>query len=294
MSIVDALEKAKRLAETRADPVRQQMQKRRAASRTLPGSMQVASSRADAPTHPASDREKIDFPALSYDRAVCCSNRIIVPDADSRLAQAAPAYRMLRTRILQRCRVNNWSTLAITSPGPGEGKSVTALNLAISIAREGNQDAFLIDLDMRNPSICRYLGVPPPASTVQEFFAGKASARDLFFTVGLDRLTVAGSTDGVGNASELLATDRLEELLQFIKELSPNPMIVCDLPPVVNTDDALVVAPRMDAFALVVSEGGTRRDSLQQALDLLSDFPLAGVVLNQSYESLGSEYYGAY
>jgi Mrp family chromosome partitioning ATPase len=105
---------------------------------------------------------------------------------------------------------------------------------------------------------------------------------------------LAGTVLGVGNASELLATDHLEELLTFIKEISPNPLIVCDLPPVVNTDDALVVAPRIDALALVVTEGCTRRDSLQRTLDLLSDFPLAGIILNQSYESLGSEYYGHY
>jgi protein-tyrosine kinase len=289
MSIVDALEKAKRLAETRADSGLKQVQKRRA-SRTSLGAAQAAG----APTRPASDYERIEFPAVSYDRVVCCSNRILVPDADSRLAQAAPSYRMLRARILQRCRANGWSTLAITSPGPGEGKSVTALNLAMSIAREGNQDVFLIDLDMRNPSICKYLGVSPPAASIDEFFAGKSSARNLFFTVGIERLTVAGSVVGLSSASELLATDHLEELLGFIKELSPNPLIVCDLPPVVNTDDALVVAPRIDALALVVSEGCTRRDSLQQALDLLSDFPLAGVILNQSYESLGSEYYGVY
>ena len=289
MSIVDALEKAKRLAETRADSGRPPGQKRRAASR-----MQVASSRAEAPTYPTSDHEKIEFPALSYDLAVCGNNRIVVPDVESGLALAAPSYRMLRTRILQRCRANDWSTLAITSPGPNEGKSVTALNLAISIAREGNQDVFLIDLDMRNPSICKYLGLAPPTSSIDEFFAGKATARDVFFTVGLERLTIAGSVVSVGNASELLATDHLEELLGFIKELSPHPLIVCDLPPVVNTDDALVVAPRIDALALVVSEGCTRRDSLQRALDLLSEFPLAGVILNQSYESVGSEYYSHY
>jgi protein-tyrosine kinase len=288
MSIVDALEKAKRLAETRANPARQNLQKRRVSSRALAGS--VASDRA---TQSISDREKIEFPALNYDLIVCGSNRIIVPDVAPCLAQAAPTYRMLRTRVLQRCRANNWSTFAITSPGPGEGKSVTALNLAISIAREGNQDVFLIDLDMRNPSICKYLGVSPPAS-IDEFFAGNTTARDIFFTVGLERLTIAGSIAGVGNASELLATDHLEELLGFIKELSPHPLIVCDLPPVVNTDDALVVAPRIDALALVVSEGCTRRDSLQRALDLLSEFPLAGVILNQSYESVGSEYYSYY
>jgi Mrp family chromosome partitioning ATPase len=166
------------------------------------------------------------------------------------------------------------------------------LNLAISIAREGNNDVFLIDLDMRNPSVARYLGVTPPKE-ISEFFLGGIPAHDVFFTVGIDNLAVAGSSLPVANASELLATRCVEELFSYVRSVSERPLVVLDLPPVVNTDDALVVAPRLDAMVLVVSEGHTRRDGLETALNLLSEFPIAGVVLNQSQESLGSEYYGA-
>ncbi|WP_457818880.1 tyrosine-protein kinase family protein, partial [Staphylococcus aureus] len=62
--------------------------------------------------------------------------------------------------------MRNWTVLAVTSPGPGEGKSVTSINLALNFAREGSRSVYLIDLDMRHPTICRYLGIQPPHDLV--------------------------------------------------------------------------------------------------------------------------------
>jgi len=234
-----------------------------------------------------------EFAHMQYEALKCSQNRILVPDAETRLNQlGSPSYRMLRTRLLRRAHVQNWSCIAITSPGAGEGKSMTSLNLALSIAREGNHDVFLIDLDMRNPSISNYLGITPPVDMV-EFFNGNASAADLLFTVGIDRLTIASSTSTAANASELLATGRLRDLLGYIRQISPNPFILLDLPPIAVTDDALVVIPHVDATVLIVAEGKTNRDQLQRALGLLADFTVAGVVLNSSIESIGTDYYGA-
>lgn len=293
MSIVDAIQKAKQLGQNRATAVER-------AILTPSSAVPVAAetSRAAAKTNEAVSMhevasEPVKFEELAYDVATCTDNHIIVPHVESHMAQmGSPSYRMLRARILQRCRTHQWSKLAITSPGPGEGKSVTALNLAISLAREGNYDVFLVDLDMRNPSICRYLGVTPKHD-ITNFFTGDVSAKDIFFNIGIDRLTIAGATLGTTHASELLATDHLEELLAFIRRASANPLILIDLPPVLNTDDALVVAPRIDATILVVSEGITKRDGLERAVGLLSEYAVAGVVLNRANESLGSEYYGA-
>jgi protein-tyrosine kinase len=293
MSIVDAIEKAKQLAQQRAgdNPVK--------ARRTASGEPRVR--RSDAPARervnalPAAEPPglSIALPLVPFDLEVCSANRIIVPGIDPQLMQLASSpYRMLRTRILQRCRNNGWSVLGITSPGPSEGKSVTALNLAINIAREGNSDVFLIDADMRNPSVCRYLGVSPSHELV-DFFHGKAAAQDVFFNTGIDRLALAGNNIPTANASELLASGKLDELVAHIRSFASKPLILLDLPPVVNTDDALVVAPRVDAMVLVVSEGVTRRDGVATALNLLSEYTVAGVVLNQSLESLGSDYYGA-
>jgi protein-tyrosine kinase len=234
---------------------------------------------------------KLAFPQLQVDRALAERNRIALPE--SRLAGNAhvgAAYRMVRTRLLHTMNTNNWTTLAITSPEAGEGKSLTAINLALNIARDRTTSVFLVDLDMRNPSICKYLGVQPPRE-VTGFFAGQAGAEGMFFSIGPENLGIAGSTSTTGFASELLAGGRLEDLIDYIKTVADNPLVLIDLPPVLLTDEALLVAPRVDATLLVVSEGKTRRDCLVRAKALLADFTSAGVILNRSSENLGARGY---
>jgi capsular exopolysaccharide synthesis family protein len=296
MSIVDAIKKAKALGQDRQreDGLKPRSEREIALS-LAPGVLTPALDQSTAPTDSAftPQPERIEFAQIAYDATTCASNRVLVPDVDPPLMQlASPPYRMLRTRLLQRCRSNGWTAIAITSPGPGEGKSLTSLNLALTIAREGNSDVFLIDLDMRNPSICKYLGVTPRTDVV-DYFKGAVEAHDMFFTVGIKGLTIAGSISTATNASELLATGRLQEMLDYIRRISANSLVLLDLPPVVNTDDALVVAPRVDATVLVVGEGRTNREHLQRALDLLADYPRAGVILNRAMESMGADYYGS-
>jgi Mrp family chromosome partitioning ATPase len=231
---------------------------------------------------------KLAFPQLQVDPALAERNRIALPE--SRLAANAhvgAAYRMVRTRLLHMMNTRNWTTLAITSPEAGDGKSLTAINLALNVARDRTTSVFLVDLDMRNPSICRYLGVQPPRE-VTGFFAGQASAEGVFFSIGPENLAIAGSTSTTGFASELLSGPRLEDLIDYIKTVADNPLVLIDLPPVLLTDEALLVAPRVDATLLVVSEGKTRRDCLVRAKALLADFTSAGVILNRSSENLGA------
>jgi capsular exopolysaccharide synthesis family protein len=230
------------------------------------------------------------FPAVPYDRDECAKNRVLVPDNDSTVhATGAAAFRVLRTRILQRTRSNDWTAVGVTSPGQGDGKSVTALNLAISIAREGNNNVFLIDLDMRNPKMCQYLGAAPHVE-ISDYLNGDARAEDLLFSIGIDHLTLAGTRTKTNEASELLASGRVEELFTYIRGIAKRPLIVVDLPPLLSTDDALIMAPKVDACLLVLAEGKSRRDSAAKALDLLSEFNLAGIVLNRSH-AVVTDYY---
>lgn len=294
MTIVDAIQRAKQLrrkGEGAAIPV--SVSAPLALEGEVAGTPVPSSTECAVTLRTDSRVESCELARLEYDVNTCIRNHVLVPDVDSRMSQAgAPPYRMLRAKLLQMCRSNAWSSFAVTSPGPGEGKSVTALNLAISMAREGNFDVYLLDLDMRNPSVCRYLGVSV-RHEMKEFFAGDCSEADVLFTVGIDRLTIGGGVTGTPHASELLATSKLDQLLAFIRRTSANPLIIFDLPPVVSTDDALVAAPHVDATVLVVSEGTTRRDGLSRALELLSSFKLAGIVLNKTHESIGASYYGA-
>lgn len=297
MSIVDALLRAKQMGQERTDVVDRKERTQESNTPLSPAEVVAAARKiADTNTSGLTVPEGGDAPMrlerLTVDVGVCTKHHIIAPEIDETMGKkASPPYRMLRAQFLQRCRAKKWSTLAITSPGPGEGKSVTAMNLAISIAREGNYDVFLLDLDMRNPSVCRYLGVSPKREIVA-YFNGDIPVDEAFFSVGIKNLTIAGGVTNTTHASELLANGKLEQMLAYIKRVTRSPLILIDLPPVVNTDDALVAMPHVDAALLVVSEGHTRRDSLDRAVELLTDFNVAGVILNQTTESIASGYHG--
>jgi Mrp family chromosome partitioning ATPase len=227
----------------------------------------------------------------SVDRVKCREQRVLLHGPEERDSAAVAAYRMLRTRLLQRARTNKWTTIAVTSAGPNDGKTLTTINLALSMAREKSRQVVLLDLDMRKPSVCRTLGVSPPRELRTCLELGD-HMREPFFSIDDENLVIAGSTTSIEHASELLASRHFEELLAVIKEGIVNPVVLIDLPPVLVTDDALVVAPKIDAVLVVASEGMTGRAELAKALQLLSEFPIAGVVLNRASESTPGYDYG--
>lgn len=227
---------------------------------------------------------------VQFEPHMARENRLLLSASVAEDRGTVAAYGMLRTRILHRVRSKGWHTIGVTSAAPKDGKSLTAVNLALSLARENNSVVVLLDLDMRNPSVCRTLGITP-AKELRDFFEQRIpTPDDLFMSIGIENLIIAGSLTATQNSAELLASTRLEELLQFIRSSTTNPLILIDLPPVLSPDDALVVAPRIDAIVLVASEGITPRADLQKASELLAEFPIAGLVLNRSSDA--SQKYG--
>ena len=289
MTIQDALERAKQLRRTRdADQPTMRV------DRSPISPYHDATSRAVHHESPHAESVQVTYPALervAFDREECRKRKVLVTeDQLKEMGPAAAAIRQLRSRVLHRMRSGNWSCVGMTSSGPGEGKTLTAINLAISIARENQRDVYLLDLDMRNPSVFESLGVRPPRS-LSQFFSESLAPEQVLFATEFERLMLAGNRDAVPNASELLASPKLDELLAYIRRRAPGAVIVIDLPPVVSTDEALVVAPRTDALFLVVCEGKTRRDALTRAINVLSDFPMAGIIMNRASEQLGQDYY---
>jgi protein-tyrosine kinase len=234
---------------------------------------------------------RIRLHRLSVDPELCAQNRLLFPGSWDDNPAAVAAYRILRTRVLHRARQNHWVTIGITSANPNDGKTLTAVNLSLSLAREKNSEVVLLDLDMRNPSVYRTLGVQPPRQ-LRDYFEKGVDPQELFGSIGVENLIVAGNTVPSDNASELLASSRFEDLVSFVKTGTVNPVVLIDLPPVLATDDALVIAPRVDAILIVASEGNTGRTNLERAINLLSEFRIAGVVLNRSTESSKEYGYG--
>ena len=281
---------------------RQMQEKRQAESRKADGQDSAAASHAHGTAPPRVDRRSAqqlsevrpDFTRIDIDPVECERNRIVLTvDVKNQLGRAEPAYRLLRSRAQHAIGTGNWTCVGITSPGPGEGKTVTTLNVALSIAREKQRDVFVLDLDMRNPSALKYLGARP-AVEISEYFKGTAGPEQVLLATGVDNLLIAGNREPVEGASELLATHKLPDLLAYIRRVSPGSLVLIDLAPFTSTDQALQVARRVDAMFLVVSEGLTRRDSLTRTLNLLSDFRVAGLILNRSTETRGRDYYYYY
>lgn len=230
------------------------------------------------------------LPSIEISASTCEQNRILIAESQQRDYPAADAaYRLLRSRLQNRLKQNNWFSLAIASPSQNDGKSITSLNLAVSIAREKQKPVYLLDLDMRNPSLCAFLGLQD-MRPLPDYFLGHAKPSEVLYQTSFPNLIVAGAPYAVDGASEMLAGPRFSELLSHIRLRSPNACVLLDLPPVNVTDEALLVGPRVDAFLVVVSEGKTERKQLAQTLSSLGEFTVAGVVVNRSSESHTFEY----
>jgi len=292
MTIEDAINRAKLLGQARlqrqklADEARQQSTELRMPAQTDYG---AARPRRD----PAIRMEPLRTVEISA--AACERYRVLLSESQLRqYPHADAAYRLLRSRLQNRFNRNNWFSLAIASPSQDDGKTITVLNLAISIAREKQKPVYLLDLDMRNPSICKFLGIPD-VRPLPDYLIGQAKAEDVLVQTSFPNLIVAGAQSATGSASEMLAGPRFSELLSHIRLRSPDACVLVDLPPVTMTDEALLVGPRVDAMLIVVSEGKTERTHLAQTLSSLSEFTVAGVVINRSSDSrtVGYEQYSA-
>jgi capsular exopolysaccharide synthesis family protein len=203
---------------------------------------------------------------------------------------------MLRTRLMQAMRSNNWRILGVSSLGEDEGKSFTAVNLAISIAAEYGQEALLVDLDLRKPSICETLGMSAEdVPGLRNYLVNQdGDLASLFVNPGIERLGILPSVEPLERSSDLLASPRGRELFAQLRGRTPEwSIVVVDLPPLLAADDALAVAPMLDALLLVVAEGEAEREALLDAGEMLDAFNLVGTVLNKSVEkdSKRSSYY---
>lgn len=193
------------------------------------------------------------------------------------------AVRVLRTQVLQRMRENGWQTLAVVSPSSDDGKSLVAVNLATSIAMEMNHTALLVDANMRRPSVHSYFGLSRKPGLAHHLVKN-APVETLLVNPGINRLLVMPAGAALQNSAELLASDKMQELVDQLKHRYAERIVIFDLPPLLHSADALAFLPFIDATLLVVGDGITARDEIQRAESLLANANLIGVTLNFSRE----------
>ena len=206
-------------------------------------------------------------------------NRVLGSGGD---AAVRAAYRMLRTQVLQRMREHALQTLAIVSPGSGEGKSLTAANLAISIAEDAGHHALLVDFDLRRPNLAGLFGLTPTVG-LDDYLRGEARLEEVICRPEpFERLAVLPVRAPVERSSELLTGAIARAFVAEVRGRYADRVVVFDLPPVLASDDALAFSPLVDAALVVAAEGRTRRDDLRRCIDLLRATRIVGTVLNNS------------
>jgi len=199
-------------------------------------------------------------------------------------------FDLLRTLVLQKMEEKGWRTLAITSPTPGAGKTVLAINLAMSIAQQTNKTAMLVDFDLRRPKIGTYLGLPMEKS-LNDLLDGSADLPDVLVNPDMPRLVVLATKNHVKRSSETLSSKRISELITELRTRYESRIVIFDLPPILVTDDAIVLLPQIDCVLLVVANGMSTKREIEDSLRLLPAENLIGTVLNKAEVVPGDYYY---
>lgn len=229
---------------------------------------------------------RISFP---WDFAIAKSRSIYGFDAlDSR----SRSFNMVRARLLELNAQNGWKMFGVVSATPNVGKSFIAANIAASLSREPSFHTFAIDLDLRRASLSGMFGIEPKVS-LSSYLANEAGAASpSLYALEKEDLTVVATTAKAIRSAELVAGHRAQSLLQEVRDLGDACMAIVDLPPVFANDDAITVMSRLDAYIMVAEEGKTRQRELQDAIGLLGQERLAGVILNKYRGGMVSEGYG--
>ena len=245
------------------------------------GNTQQAVKLANVEQKDTSGREIIDYEytkIIQVSDATLRKNRVV---AASNEDSKADLFKILRAKIIQKMRANNWNVLAVTSPTPGVGKSLVASNLAICLAMDTNYSVLLADLDLRRPSIHKYFGIEPD-NGISNYFDNNTPLSEILVHPGLESLVILPAGKPIRRSSELLSTPKMSELASELKKRYPDRLVVIDLPPLLNTDDVMVFMPNVDAYILVVAEGDSTEDEIIRSLQLIDETKFIGTILNKS------------
>lgn len=244
---------------------------------------------------PAAYAQKLEFDNVNYSntRVVQLSpahlerHRIVAFNKSDPLSVS---FDLLRTQVLRKMDDNGWRTLAIVSPTPESGKTVVSINLAMAIAHHSNKTAMLVDFDLRRPKVGAYLGLTREKS-LNDVLCGDADVSDIMVNPGLPKLVVLPTSKPILKSAEILSSTKVENLIHELRDRYPERIVLFDLPPLLNADDAITVLPQIDCALMVVGNGMISKAELEESLRHLHATNLLGVVLNKAEAGPANYYY---
>lgn len=218
---------------------------------------------------------------------VALENRLVCLRRDT---EHLEHYKMIRTQIAQQVKEKGWNTIMITSALPGEGKTTTAINLSLSFAKEFDRTVLLVDADLRQQKIHKYLGYANNTG-LAEAFREHRSVEDLIVWPGVEKLTIISGGATVSDSAEILQSPKMTAIVKDIKDRYSDRYVFFDTPPLLSGADAMAFAPLVDGIVMVVAAGNTSIEDIKKAATLIPKEKFIGFILNR-YTGKTSAGYG--
>jgi exopolysaccharide/PEP-CTERM locus tyrosine autokinase len=206
----------------------------------------------------------------------------------------AEQFRKLKAKIHRLNASKSLKTIMITSAMDGEGKSFTAANLGVSLAREIHNRVLMIDCDLRNPTLTEYFGLENRRG-LSDYIQGGGGLQDLVKETRIERLRILPAGMAENAPADLIASNKMKALLNELKSQPETEFVVIDSPPLLATTEPEVLATLVDGVIFVVRAGVTPRETVEQAMASLEKGKILGAVLNDlvfKTAGLRSSYFG--
>jgi receptor protein-tyrosine kinase len=238
-----------------------------------------------------SDRAQIDLKSLS-------DSVILRPGI--RRSRLLEEFRIIKRAVLKnviRKRQNGSGSgilVMVSSTRPGEGKTTVAINLALSLALERDFTVLLVDGDLTKPTIMTKFGIEASKGLVDILDDPTIDLEDVIIQTTQDRLTLLPSGRPHALGAELLASERMKQILANMAESDPQRVVVFDSPPILASSEPSALATNMDHIIFVIEADKTAASAVRQALQLLDANEKIGLVLNRTRAQLGATQFGSY
>ena len=223
----------------------------------------------------------------------------VTPDAPQ--TQIADEFRVIKRPIIQNAlgksgagAIRNGNLVMVTSALPGEGKTFTATNLALSIAMELDSTVLLVDGDVAHPGLPGLLNVPSSPGLLDLLTNEQLDVADALCKTNVEKLSVIPSGTPHRRATELLASEQMAHLLREMSSRYADRIIIFDSPPLLATTEARVLAAHMGQIVMVVAAHTTSQSALSQALTTIESCEVVMMMLNKARQTDVGEYYGYY
>ena len=190
--------------------------------------------------------------------------------------------------------VPNANIIMVSSALAGEGKTFTSINLAMSIAMEMDKTVLLVDADVAKPDVSKRLGIEAEKGLIDLLLDDGLTLPDVLLRTNIPKLTLLPSGRRHVHSTELLASERMRQLTLELSSRYSDRIVIFDSPPLLLTSEARVLASLMGQVVLVVEESMTQQHVVKEAVEMLHDNEIVGIVMNKGRHSSSEEGYTGY